>query len=175
MNAIYTVGGTVDSQQRAYVERAGCRTLQRCKAGEFTYILSSRQVGKSSLMLRTVHRLREQGSHAAVLDLTRIGTDTVTEEQWYLGLIEELGEQLDVDNDPLEFWEQYTHLGFSYRFIRYVEHEVLAKFSGQITIFVDEIDATLSLQFSTDDFFAAIRQLYNARGQNPRYTGLASC
>ena len=167
MNAIYTVGGTVDSQKRAYVERAAdAELLQRCKAGEFTYILSSRQVGKSSLMVRTVHRLREQGSHAAVLDLTRIGTDTVTEEQWYLGLIEELGEQLALDNDPLEFWEQYVHLGFSHRFIRYVEHVILAELSGQITIFVDEIDATLSLKFPTDDFFAAIRQLYNARAQH---------
>jgi hypothetical protein len=91
VNAIYTVGGTVDSQQRAYVDRmADAELLQRCKHGEFTYILSSRQIGKSSLMLRTAHRLREQGSHAAVFDLTRIGTDTVTEEQWYLGLIEEL-------------------------------------------------------------------------------------
>jgi hypothetical protein len=97
---------------------------------------------------------------------TRIGTDTVTEEQWYLGLLEELGEQLDLDNDPLEFWEQYAHLGFSHRFIRYVEHMILAEFSGQITIFIDEIDAILSLKFPTDDFFAAIRQLYNARAQN---------
>jgi WD40 repeat protein len=167
VNAIYTVGGTVDSQQRAYVERAAdAELLQRCQAGEFTYILSSRQVGKSSLMLRTAHWLREQGSHAAVLDLTRIGTDTVTEEQWYLGLIEELGKQFDIDNDPLEFWEQYAHLGFSHRFIRYIEHVILAELSGQITIFVDEIDAILSLKFSTDDFFAAIRQFYNARAQN---------
>lgn len=168
MNAIYTVGGTVDNQQRAYVQRAAdAELLRRCQAGEFTYILSSRQVGKSSLMLRTAHCLREQDSHTEVLDLTHIGTDTVTEEQWYLGLIEELGEQLNADNDPLEFWEQYAYLGFSHRFIRYVEHMILADLSGQITIFVDEIDATLSLQFSTDDFFAAIRHLYNARGQNP--------
>jgi len=91
VNVIYTVGGTVDSQKRAYVKRtADAELLQRCLAGEFTYILSSRQVGKSSLMLRTAYCLREQGSHTAVLSLTNIGTDTVTEEQWYLGLIEEL-------------------------------------------------------------------------------------
>src|SRR5262252_9577706 len=51
VNAIYTVGGTVDSQKRAYVKRAADdELLERCLRGEFTYILSSRQVGKSSLM-----------------------------------------------------------------------------------------------------------------------------
>jgi hypothetical protein len=41
--------------------------------------------------------------------------------------------------------------------------------SGQIVIFVDEIDSILSLSFSIDDFFALIRSCYNLRADNPEY------
>ena len=34
---------------------------------------------------------------------------------------------------------------------------------GQVVIFVDEIDAVRSLPFSTDEFFAGIREFYNRR------------
>ncbi|HMT21765.1 MAG TPA: AAA-like domain-containing protein, partial [Promineifilum sp.] len=42
--------------------------------------------------------------------------------------------------------------------------------SGGLEVF-DEIDSTLSLAF-TDDFFAALRSLYNERAINPRYDRL---
>ena len=41
---------------------------------------------------------------------------------------------------------------------------MLAEVSTRVVIFIDEVDTTLSLPFS-DDFFAVIRQLYNARAQ----------
>jgi type VI secretion system ImpC/EvpB family protein/type VI secretion system ImpB/VipA family protein len=168
MNPIYTVGGTVDSRLRVYVERrADSELLERCLNGEFTYILTSRQVGKSSLMLRTARKLQDEGCRAAILDLTRIGTDTVTEEKWYQGLLEEIGERLGLKTDPLNYWEQHEHLGHAHRFARFLEGVVLKELPNRITIFIDEIDVTLSLAFATDDFFAVVRQLYNGRGQNP--------
>jgi len=42
---------------------------------------------------------------------------------------------------------------------------VLSQVAERIVIFVDEIDTTLRLDF-TDDFFASIRYLYNARATN---------
>ncbi len=41
-----------------------------------------------------------------------------------------------------------------------------------MVIFVDEIDSTLSLPF-TDDFYAAIRALYNARASEPELKRLS--
>jgi len=37
--------------------------------GEYCYILTPRQMGKSSLMIRTAERLRHQGFRAAIIDL----------------------------------------------------------------------------------------------------------
>jgi hypothetical protein len=41
-------------------------------------------MGKSSLMVRTAARLREEGVGVAVLDLTAIGQN-LSAEQWYGG------------------------------------------------------------------------------------------
>ena len=42
-------------------------------------------------------------------------------------------------------------------------------------IFIDEIDAVRSLPFSTDEFFAAIRECYNRRTQDPEFERLTFC
>ena len=46
--------------------------------------------------------------------------------------------------------------------------------SERLVMFVDEIDTTLRLDF-TDDFFAAIRFLYQHRAATPSWSGSRSC
>ena len=48
---------------------------------------------------------------------------------------------------------------------------VLAELPGRVVIFFDEIDSTLKIEFS-DDFFAAIRVMYNLRATDPQYERL---
>src|SRR5947199_10789135 len=42
-------------------------------------------------------------------------------------------------------------------------------------IFIDEIDVVHSLPYSTDEFFAAIRECYNRRTQDPALQRLTFC
>ena len=44
-----------------------------------------------------------------------------------------------------------------------------------MVIFIDEIDAVRSLPFSTDEFFAAIRECYNRRTEDPEFERLTFC
>jgi hypothetical protein len=61
------------------VERqADLDLLEGLRAGDYCYILTSRQMGKSSLMARTAARLREEGAVIVTLDLAAFG-------QWYEG------------------------------------------------------------------------------------------
>ena len=46
---------------------------------------------------------------------------------------------------------------------------------GQVVIFVDEIDAVRSLPFSTDEFFAGIREFYNRRTEDEVLGRLVFC
>ena len=43
---------------------------------------------------------------------------------------------------------------------------ILVEIEERVVIFVDEVDMTLGLEFR-DDFFAAIRAMYNARANHP--------
>src|SRR5207302_3956006 len=44
-----------------------------------------------------------------------------------------------------------------------------------IVLFIDEIDAVRSLPFSTDEFFAAIRECYNRRTEDPELRRVTFC
>ena len=51
----YVTGGTLRHDAPSYVERRADRDLSEgLLQGEFCYVLTSRQMGKSSLMVRTV-------------------------------------------------------------------------------------------------------------------------
>jgi AAA-like domain len=75
--SIYTVGGTVQASGGLYLSRkVDEELLALCRAGTFAYVLTSRQMGKSSLMVRTAEQLAEDGIHAVIIDLTQLGIQT---------------------------------------------------------------------------------------------------
>jgi len=161
----YVIGGPVQARGGIYIpRRADEELLGLCLAGTFAYVLAPRQLGKSSLMERTIQSLRERGVRTAKVDLNGIGTQ-VTAEQWYLGILTILESQLGLATDIYDWWTARAHLGTVQRMAGFFE--VIAEEVGAPTvIFIDEIDSTLRLPFS-DDLFAAIRYLYHARLQTP--------
>src|SRR5213078_1682346 len=97
--SFYVTGGTLRSDAASYVERQADRDLyEGLSRGEFCYILHARQMGKSSLMVHTASRLRQEGIAVAVLDLTALGRN-LTAEQWYDGLLRHLGWQLELEDE----------------------------------------------------------------------------
>ena len=59
--------------------------IKQLKAGKFCYVLNSRQMGKSSLRVQVMKRLQLEGFACAALDLTQIGSQQVSSQQWYGG------------------------------------------------------------------------------------------
>lgn len=167
----FKAGGTLHANAPSYVPRAADEELfKRLLAGQFCYVLTSRQMGKSSLMIRTAARLRQQGIQTAIIDLSGLGTQ-VTSAQWYLGLLTRLDKELELNFNVEQWWQARQALSVVQRFTDFVQEVVLAQGAGTIVIFVDEIDSTLKLAF-TDDFFAAIRTFYNARASDASYERL---
>jgi WD40 repeat protein len=172
----YVAGGTICEDAESYVYRKADQELyEEILRGEFCYILTARQMGKSSLMVRTSARLRSTEIAVAVLDMTAVGQN-LSPEQWYGGLLMQLGNQFDLQDELMEFWQTQSLLGPLQRWIRAIRDVVLAqRHSDRIVIFIDEIDAVRSLPFSADEFFAGIRECYNQRSRHREMERLSFC
>ncbi|HLV79534.1 MAG TPA: AAA-like domain-containing protein, partial [Chthonomonadaceae bacterium] len=171
----YITGGTLPRDAPSYIERqADADLLEGLRQGQFCYVLTSRQMGKSSLMVRTAARLREEEVAVAVLDLTAVGQNA-NPGQWYDGLLNLLARALDLEDEMEEFWLAHERLGPLQRWMQALEEVVLPKIPGPVVLFVDEIDAVRSLPFSADEFFAAIRECYNRRVENADFERLSFC
>jgi WD40 repeat protein len=106
--------------------------------------------------------------------MTAIGQN-LNAAQWYRGLISQLGQQLELDDEIVEFWRDHDELGPLQRWTLAIRQVVMSRYPGPVVIFIDEIDAVRSLPFSTDEFFAAIREFYNRRAEDEELNRLTFC
>lgn len=173
---IYKVGGCLGIDDPNYVERrADTRLYRALIAGEFCYVFNSRQMGKSSLIIHTKHRLQQEGFSCTYVDMTRIGSQNITPQQWYKGVMVSLlhGFELVGKVNFNAWWQEHEDVSLVQRLSQFIEEVLLVNLlNHKIFIFIDEIDSILSLNFSVDDFFALIRFCYNQRAHNSEYSRL---
>lgn len=102
-------GGTV-RKNRFYLRRDADDILYKeILNDEFCYVLSSRQIGKSSLMVRVAQKLKMDGIKVAMIDLTGIGTGNISAKAFYNSIFYNISKDLKLDFQPsiLDF-ENYT-------------------------------------------------------------------
>jgi len=183
--SMYHVGGTVPPPRnkgttRIYIERNADKELyEHCKKMELCYVLTARQMGKSSMMVRTVKRLRDEGLNVVRIDFTSgvVGADFNSMSQFYTAFLNEVFKSLNINDIYAdEWWSQNERIGSGAgRFKVALEEIVLKRVEGNVIIFIDEVDYITELKkknFATDDFFAVIRAMMNERADNPTFERL---
>lgn len=171
----FQVGGTVNPRTGVYIIRPSDDELfQLLERGEYANVLCSRQMGKSSLLMRTKTRLEKRGYAVAAIDVAGYLGSPSDSNDWYQGLLDEIVGQLRLNVNVSEWWESSRAITPNQRLIRFFRDEIATKSEKKVVVFLDEIDSTFKLQY-TDDFFVAIRAMYNDRPSERLYDRISFC
>lgn len=171
----FVAGGTLTPHAKTYVTRqADARLFEALTAGEYCYILDTRQVGKSSLIVHAAQRLTEQGRLTAFFDLSTCG-DAPTEEQWYGKLLADLARALNCEDEVDAFWFAHSQYNGAQRWFMAVRDLIIPGLHRPLVVFIDEIEAVRKLSFASDGFFAMLRGLHNLRATEPAAELLTIC
>ena len=167
--SFFVAGGALMPDAPSYVVRRADEALYAAlRGGELCSVLDTRQVGKSSLLVRAAARLAAEGATVCQLDLSALGS-SASLEQWYAGLLYRVAAQIGSEYPDAEAvaWEVWERLGAQglppgQRWFAAL-CAALPDGPEAVYLFVDEIDAVRGLPFRADSFFVGVRECLQRR------------
>lgn len=160
--------GTMDPESRFYVERStdaiALSTIER-SGGVTITIKGPRQMGKSSLLIRTKAKAEAMGKRVAYLDFQLFDRSVLTDsDRFYRQFCEWLTEELELENRVAEYWD--SPLGNSQRCSRYMSRQLLKVLGNPLVLVMDEVESVFDTEFRSD-FFGMLRSWHNNRATTP--------
>ena len=164
--------GTMDTESRFYVERpSDAIAIETSRQqGVTTTIKGPRQMGKSSLLLRTMAAAKRANKHVAFLDFQLLDhTVLANADLFFRQFCAWLTDELNLEDGIDEHWAM--PLGNSQRCTRYVGRHLMKQLDGPLLLAMDEVDAIFDTDFRSD-FFGMLRSWHNNRATNPTWKRL---
>ncbi|MEI2579913.1 AAA-like domain-containing protein [Scytonema sp. PRP1] len=107
----YQVGGSLPESSPTYVKRRADDELYAAlKIGYFCYVLNSRQMGKSSLRVRTMKSLQGEGFACCAIEMRDICSYGVTPDEFFGAFLDNLPRQFNLEVDVGEWWYKYQYI-----------------------------------------------------------------
>ena len=159
--------GTMDNESAFYVERPSDAIALKTivQRGVTIAIKGPRQVGKSSLLIRTIEAAVNTGKRVAFLDFQLFEKAALTNaELFFRQFCIWLTDVLEMADRVDEYWN--TPLGNSQRCTRYVGRYILKELGKPLVLAMDEVDKVFDADFRSD-FFGMLRSWHNSRATTP--------
>jgi WD40 repeat protein len=167
----FVVGGPVQPDRLAYVERAADRELGAAlRARRLCYVLGAHGTGKSSLLARAARSLREDGELVALVDLASLearGEDSDV-ERWTYSIAHRVVHELRLSVDLPSWWRERTAISRESRLADFFWDVVLTNTTTAVTIMFDEIERAIELPFGRE-LLTAIETCHERRTREPDY------
>jgi len=164
----------VQPDRACYIRRAADELLiEAIAAQQFAWVLAPRALGKSSLMGRTIRRLRADGQLAAVVDLAQIGArgENVDAARWHYSIAYRICRELRLKVDLQAWWHDKSLLVSEQRLVEFFWDVVLANTESAVTIFFDEIERAIEPKFAPE-LSAALYSCLMRRVSEPDFARL---
>jgi subtilisin-like proprotein convertase family protein len=164
----------VQPDRPCYIRRAADeQLLAAIGAQRFVCVLAPRAMGKSSLLGRTIRRLRADGQMAAAVDLTQIGSrsEGADSARWHYSIAYRICRELRLKVDLQAWWHDKNLLLSEQRLVEFFWDIVLGHTTEPVTIFFDEAERAVDRPFA-GELFAALNSCYTRRVSEPGFTRL---
>lgn len=155
--------GTMHAESKFYVLRSSddiaLQTIKR--TGATLTIKAPRQMGKSSLLIRTINEAVKAGKRVAFLDFQLTDKAALADaDLFFRQFCSWLTDSLEMDNRVDEFWREELSNGV--RCTRYLSRYLLKEVGGPLVLAMDEVDSIFEASFRSD-FFGMLRSWHNSR------------
>jgi len=133
-------------------------------------IKGPRQMGKSSLLMRTMAAAAQAGKEVVFLDFQLFDMAALRDaETFYRQFCTWLTDELELEDKVEEYWRR--PLGNSQRCTRYVGRHLLKNVERPVFLAMDEVERVFDTDFRSD-FFSMLRSWHNDRAIKPSWKKL---
>lgn len=169
-------GGTLTPRQHLYVERSEDGIFLRLLVErQYVNVLTSRQMGKSSLMMHAVHQLDAQGVRWVTIDLASELGSPPNLDAYYLGLLSKVVRSLRLTLDLKAWWAGRDSETINQRLLLFFRELVAEQIARPVVIFLDEIDSTSSCPTRTTSLPRSAACITNGRWSRPTAGSRSAC
>jgi GTPase SAR1 family protein len=160
-------GGAVPLDSQFYVERQVDAPAKELilRSGVTIRIKGSRQVGKTSLLARLLHRAENRTYPFIYIDFQDLeeghfhSLDTLL---YYLAY--RIADEHNTNQSPDTYWQgQMKQVGPKDKLTHFLSKEVLAHLNCPFILVLDEVDRLFAYEHFRNDFFSLIRSWHNKR------------
>jgi class 3 adenylate cyclase len=161
------VGGAVPIGSKFYVFRPTDAEFISAVARRDSIVLvkGARQMGKTSLLARGLHKARDRGGKVVLTDYQKLNAAHLESiESFLLALAESLADQLDLEVFPEEVWNPRRSPNMNFE--RYLRREALEKSATPVAWGMDEVDRLFATSYASE-VFGLFRSWHNERSLDP--------